>query len=173
MSHNNGKCCFYLTLKSGTAIISSCNILLYLGIILYMSYMPVHISAIQDKNIASNISFAINAVALTKLLTSIILLNSVESQTPSRTVPWLCTQTLLIVATMILLCLILLFGTTIFNLEYYKCIALIILIGTIITISIFCFIVVLGYRNNLIENQGPMIIRANSQPPAYDDLENE
>ena len=169
--------CFCLTLRSATIIIGSINCIQCLGLIVCTSFVPACIDNIPEENMKIATKILINFLYLTKLIASTLLLSSVVMKIPSQALPWLWTQTIELIVVVIIFIIVLLFGTTMFKLTSTMSVSLLVLFGLHIILSLFFWINVLTYRENLIDVlrqiQTPQEGLSISPPPAYEDLHYE
>ena len=179
MAPMNDGYCFCLTLRSATIIIGSINCIQCLGLIICTSFVPACIDNIPEESMKIATKILINFIYLTKLIASTLLLSSVvmKIQSHAMALPWLWTQTFEIIVVVIIFIIVLLFGTTMFKLTSTMCVSLLVLLGLHIILSLFFWINVLSYRENLIEAlrqiQTPQERLSISPPPAYEDLHYE
>jgi len=181
----DNSCCFCLSLKSGTAIISILHSLFYLGLIIWnLCTSSQDIGGMRD----GNIEICLYSVSSVMILVNILLLVSAIREVPCQTLPWLCANTVIIVIAMIMIVFIILFGTTKFRLSYSEYVTLLSLMGFMTGVTLFCWIVIFTFRKNLLMEAefalrpemgsvGPKSVVDGSAaptapPPAYSEIEN-
>lgn len=180
----DNSCCFCLSLKSGTAIISILHSLFYLGLIIWNLCTSSHdIGGMRD----GNIEICLYSVSSVMILVNILLLVSAIREVPCQTLPWLCANTVIIVIAMIMIVFIILFGTTKFSLSYSEYVTLLSLMGFMTGVTLFCWIVIFTFRKNLLMeaelslrpemgSAGPKSVvdprtAPSAPPPAYSEIE--
>jgi len=180
----DNSCCFCLSLKSGTAIISILHSLFYLGLIIWnLCTSSQDIGGMRD----GNIEICLYSVSSVMILVNILLLVSAIREVPCQTLPWLCANTVIIVIAMIMIVFIILFGTTKFGLSYSEYVTLLSLMGFMTGVTLFCWIVIFTFRKNLLMeaefclrpemgSTGPKSVvdpgtAPSAPPPAYSEIE--
>jgi len=180
----DNSCCFCLTLRSGTAIISILHSLVYLGLIIWnLCTSSSDIGGIRD----ANIEICLYSVSSVMILVNLLLLVSAVREVPCQTLPWLCANSVIIVIAMIMIVFIILFGTTKFGLSYSEYVTLLTLMGFMTGVTLFCWIVIFTFRKNLLMESeislrpemgqgGPKSVvdpsgSPSAPPPAYSEIE--
>jgi len=183
--HPENSCCFCLTLRSGTAIISILHSIFYLGLIIwYLSTSSLDLGGVRDGNIISSLDICLFSISTVMILVNILLLVSAVREIPCQTLPWLCANSVVIVIAMIMIVFTILFGTTKFNLNYSEYVTVLSLMGFMTGVTLFCWIVVFTFRKNLLmesEYSAGGQTRAGGKfvgdhhptapPPAYSEIE--
>eukprot|EP00092_Neocalanus_flemingeri_P006255 GFUD01006729.1.p1 GENE.GFUD01006729.1~~GFUD01006729.1.p1 ORF type:complete len:249 (+),score=73.17 GFUD01006729.1:268-1014(+) len=170
-------CCFCLTLRSGTILIGIGNCLLYLCMFTwYLTSSTIDTGGLRDGLDVTSLDISIFSIFFVKTLVNILLLVGAVKRIPSLTLPWLCANAVSMMIAMVFIGFTILFGTTKLNLNYNEYVTSLIVIGMVTGITLFCWIVVFTFRNNLIMEaqieripSGTLI--PNTSPPSYNEIE--
>jgi len=147
----DNRCCFCLTLRKGSIIISLANICFYTGFFLW--YLT---SNSFGDSITGGLTYLDVFVILTSLgqfAVNILLLVGSVRRIPNLTLPWIIANAVLCLLCMVGIVMTLFWGTTTFELTHNEYITFLVILGLIMGINLFCIIVVFQFRHNILLEQ--------------------
>lgn len=176
----DNRCCFCLTLRGGVVLISALDILFYL--ITYSWYAGAnYLEPGWSVSEITNLDISIFVVFIVQILVNLLLAYGAFRKIPSHTVPWLCANSVVIGILLVLLGMLMFFGSGQMDLTYSQFCSALVMVGLGTAVHLFCCIVVFQYRRNvmveaIIESEraglmssAPPLLQ-NSPPPSYDEV---
>lgn len=176
----DNRCCFCLTLRGGVVLISALDILFYL--ITYSWYAgSIYLAPGWSVSELTNLDISVFVVFLVQILVNVLLAYGALRKIPSHTVPWLCANSVVIGILLVLLGMLMFFGSGRMDLSYSQFCSALVMVGLGTAVHLFCCIVVFQYRRNVMveaiiqSERAGMISSAppllgNTPPPSYDEV---
>jgi len=180
----DNRCCFCLTLRSGTIGIGVLNILFYLGLFVWYLTSPQE-SGFRDEISLTNLDISVFVIFSVQVLVNLLLLVGAIKRIPSHAFPWLCANAVLIGVCMVCIGITVFFGTNKLELNYSEYVSSLTILGLVTGLDLFCCIVVFQFRHNtILERQIQLAAHfetplgtsgtappSNPPPPPYSELE--
>ncbi|TRY75089.1 hypothetical protein TCAL_10808 [Tigriopus californicus] len=185
----DNRCCFCLTLRSGSIVVAVMNF-----IVMIIGHRWFATNADFQGSAFSNLSISIFAVLVLQVITDALLIYGAVKKNPYHTVPWLCSNSVLMGGLMVLLIIFLCLGYMNLSMKYHEYVTTLICLGFLAAGHFFSCMVVFQFRKNLLEeismgittlgviHQGPTApemdyfsdipqpyIRPPSPPPTYEE----
>jgi len=146
----DNRCCHCLTLTSGSLLIASLNTVAYLAAFTwYLTTDNLDTPGLRKGGPPHSLDLAVFSFCLVKILVNILLGVAALRRLPCQTLPWLAAYAVSMLLSMILIVVVLLFGTTKLELTYNEWVTGLALLGLLTGANFFCWIVVFTLRKNL------------------------
>lgn len=145
----DNRCCFCLTLRTGTVLIGAYNFTLYLLAFLWYAATTGFQSGFGDSEI-SNMDISIFLVFCIQLVVNLLLMVGAMKRAPHLTFPWLCSTAVVIGILMIFIVMLVFMGTGRYSLNYQEYVTSLAILSLLAGTNMFCSIVVFQFRQNLL-----------------------
>jgi len=178
----DNRCCFCLTLRTGTIGIGVGNCVLYLCLFIWYLTSPQE-TGFRDNISLTNLDISIFVIFCVQILVNTLLVVGAVKRIPSHTFPWLCANAVLVGVCMICIGITVFFGTNKLDLNYSEYVTSLTVLGLVTGVNLFCCIVVFQFRHNTVmerqmqlasQFEGPGCSGpppSNPPPPSYDEVE--
>jgi len=149
----------------------------------YLTSSSIDTGGIRDGLAVTSLDICFFSICFVQILANILLVVGSLKRIPSYIIPWLCTNAVFMMITMIFIGYTILFGTSKLLLNYNEYVTSLIIMGIITAINLFCWIVIFTFRQNLImeaqrsssvnfelqpvNGQCPAVLMPNAPPPSY------
>jgi len=172
----DNRCCFCLTLRLGVIIIGIVNFALYLfafswyiGSVGFTNGFEVEIT---------NTAISVFVLLCVQLLVNLLLIIGAIKRIPNQIFPWLCSNAVVIAIMMVIIFMLVFFGTSGNSLNYQEYVSILSILSLLAGTDMFCCIVVFQFRKNLMiearmaaEESGnrTSLLSSSAPPPTYED----
>lgn len=144
----DNRCCFCLTLRTGTIAIGLSNILFYVGCFLWYLTSPSLGDSTADGLIFTNLDISVFVIFLVQLVVNLLLIVGAVRRIPSHIFPWISANAVFCAICMIGIVITIFWGTTKLGLSQSEWVSVLTTLGLVTGINLFCVIVVFQFRHN-------------------------
>lgn len=171
----DNRCCFCLTLRSGTIIVGVVNFLVVVLGFTWFSTSP----RIRQSLSFADMHLSVLGIFGFLLVSDVVLILGACKRNPFYVVPWLCANSVLMGILLVLIAFFLILGYLNLNLEYDEYVTVLSLLGCLTAGHLFSCLVVFQFRKNLLEEiaierqrsgAGNRAGAADPSAPEFDDL---
>jgi len=144
----DNRCCFCLTLRTGTIFIALSNCFLYIAFFLWYLTSDSFGDSLSDGFTFTNLDISVFVIFLVQLVVNLLLLVGAVRKIPSHVFPWISANAVFCAICMISIVVTIFWGTTKLGLNHNEYITVLVILGLITGINLFCVIVVFQFRHN-------------------------
>jgi len=144
----DNRCCFCLTLRSGSLVIGIGNCLFYIAC--FLCYLTSHSfgAPISESLTFTNLDISVFVIFLIQLVVNLLLIVGALRRLPSHIFPWICANAVFCGICMIGIVVTIFWGTTKLGLNHSDYVSVLSVLGLVTGINLFCVIVVFQFRHN-------------------------
>jgi len=146
----DNRCCFCLTLRSGSLVIGIGNCLFYIACFLWYLTSNSFGAPISESLTFTNLDISVFVIFLVQLVVNLLLVVGAVRRLPSHIFPWICANAVFCGICMIGIVVTIFWGTTKLGLNHSDYVGVLTILGLITGINLFCVIVVFQFRHNTI-----------------------
>lgn len=160
----DNRCCFCLTLRTGSLIIGLGNCLFYTCCFLWYLTSESYGQPISEELAFTNLDISVFVIVLLQLVVNLLLVVGALRRIPSHVFPWIAANAVFCGICMIMIVVTIFWGTTKLDFNHSEYVTALTILGLITGINLFCVIVVFQFRHNtLLEAQ--LVLEADYCPP--------